>query len=114
MFYRVTHTTTYDYTASISLPYPLLRLGPPPLPHQRSLQHQIQVDPPPAVVERHVDYFGNAVTFLTMEGVHKKLVVQSESHVAKTSAILPVPAETPAWESVRASGCGRQLGPSLE
>jgi len=114
MFYRVTHTTTYDYTDSISLSYHLLRLAPRHLPHQRCLQHQIQVDPPPAVVERHVDYFGNAVTFLTMEGVHKKLVVQSESHVAKTSAILPVPAETPAWESVRASGSGRQLGPSLE
>ena len=114
MIYRVTHTTTYDYTDSISLSHHLLRLSPRNLPHQRCLHHEVHIDPQPAIAERHVDYFGNAVTFLTIEGAHKKLVVKSESNVSLMPPAVPVSAETPAWENVRESGRGRQMGHSLE
>src|SRR3954454_21347461 len=114
MIYRVTHTTSYDYTDNISLSHHLLRLAPGNLPHQRCLQHELQIDPRPAIAERHVDYFGNAVTFLTIEGAHKQLVVKSESNVSLRAPVLPLPAETLPWESVRASASGRQLGHALE
>jgi transglutaminase-like putative cysteine protease len=114
MIYRITHTTTYDYTDSVSLSHHLLRLKPRTLPHQRCLDHQLKIDPQPATTELHHDYFGNAVTFLTVEGVHKKLIVKSESKVEVTPRIIPAPAETLAWETVRESSRGRQMGQSLE
>ena len=114
MIYRISHTTTYDYTDSISLSHHLLRLSPRNLPHQRCLHHEVHIDPQPAIAERHVDYFGNAVTFLTIEGAHKKLVVKSESNVSLMPPAVPASAETPAWENVRESGRGRQMGHSLE
>jgi len=114
MIYRVIHTTTYNYTESVSLSHHLLRLAPRNLPYQCCLGHHTHIEPQPATCQRHSDYFGNAVTFLTIEGAHKKLVVKSESQVALTPRIIPAPAETLAWERVRSSCCGRQIGPSLE
>ncbi|MDB6024782.1 MAG: transglutaminase [Verrucomicrobiales bacterium] len=114
MIYRVTHTTTYDYTDSVSLSHHLLRLMPRDLPHQRCLTHAVDIDPKPAIAERHFDYFGNAVTFLTIEGAHRKLIVKSESSVAVTPRVIPPPAETLAWESVRESSRGQQIGHSLD
>src|SRR4051812_33966589 len=114
MNYQITHTTIYDYTDTVSLSHHHLRLAPRNLPHQRCLQHAVHITPHPALAERHVDYFGNAVTFLTIEGAHKQLVVKSESNVSVRAPILPLPAETLPWESVRASASGRQLGHALE
>ncbi|MEO7299809.1 MAG: transglutaminase family protein [Verrucomicrobiota bacterium] len=114
MTYKINHTTTYDYTESVSLSHHLLRLAPRDLPHQRCLNHNVEVAPQPAISERHFDYFGNAVTFLTIEGAHKKLVVTSESQVSVTPRATPAPAETLAWENVRTSSRGRQMGQSLE
>ena len=114
MLYRITHTTTYDYADSVSLSHHLLRLAPRNLSHQRCLHHDIQINPQPSIAERHTDYFGNVVTFVTVEGAHKKLVVKSESDVTVTPPILPFAAETPAWETVRESSRGRQIGHSLE
>src|SRR5207244_2619546 len=82
--------------------------------HQRCLSHEVQIDPPPAVVKPHLDYFDNAVTFVTIEGAHKRLTVKSASKVLMTRPFLPIPAETPAWETVREFSRGLQIGPSLE
>ncbi|MEO6036711.1 MAG: transglutaminase family protein [Verrucomicrobiota bacterium] len=114
MNYKITHTTTYNYTDSVSLSHHLLRLTPRELLHQRCLHHDVRIDPEPAVSQRDFDYFGNAVTFLTLEGPHKKLVVKSESHVALAPHLIPAPAETPFWERVRDSSRGQQIGHSLE
>jgi transglutaminase-like putative cysteine protease len=42
------------------------------------------------------------------------LIVKSESTVAVTARLLPSPAETLAWETVRQSSRGQQMGHSLE
>lgn len=114
MTYKITHATTYDYTDSVSLSHHLLRLAPRDLPHQRCLHHDVQIDPQPAIAERHFDYFGNAITFLTIEGAHKKLVVKSESNVTIIPRVMSAPAETLSWETVRSSSRGRQIGHSLD
>src|SRR5688572_18672786 len=114
MIYKVTHTTTYDYTASVSLSHHLLRLTPRDLMHQRCQHHEVLIDPQPAVAVQHFDYFGNAVTFVTIEGAHKTLTVKSVSDVSVLRPRVPVPAETPAWEHVRDFSRGRQIGHSLD
>lgn len=114
MTYEVTHTTTYNYRDAVSLSHHVLRLSPRGLAHQRCLSHEVHIDPQPAVVEPHFDYFHNAVTFVTIEGAHKRLTVKSTSKVFLTRPLLPIPAETPAWETVRESCRGWQIGPSLD
>lgn len=114
MTYKITHTTTYNYTDTVSLSHHLLRLAPRHLSYQRCLNHEVNIAPHPAIAERHSDYFGNAVTFLTIEGAHKELVIKSESQVAVTARVLPTPAETLTWETVRESSRGQQIGRSLD
>ena len=114
MIYELTHTTTYDYRDTVSVSHHVLRLTPRGLSHQRCLSHAVQIDPLPVVSQPHWDYFGNAVTFVTVEGAHRRLVVTSSSTVSLTNPRWPDPAETPAWETVREFSRGQQIGPALD
>src|SRR5882724_3933629 len=101
MRYDITHTTTYDYTDSVSLSHHVVRLQPRNLPGQRCRENTLEIQPHPAVLKSHVDYYGNRVSFVTVEGAHRKLVATSRSRVEVTGARWPAPADTPAWEAVR-------------
>jgi transglutaminase-like putative cysteine protease len=99
--FEVTHTTTYDYRAPVTVSHHLMRLTPRALPKQRLLDHSIEVNPKPATTNLRVDYFGNDVTFATIEQAHRKLTVTSRSRVAVSPAFIPESSETPTWETVR-------------
>jgi len=114
MIYKVSHVSTYDYTDNVSLSHHLLRLKPRGLPHQRCLANTVEIDPQPAISEQHIDYFGNCVTFVTIEGAHRTLTIRSTSQVSVMHPNVPAPAETPAWETVREFNRGHQIGPALE
>ena len=115
MIFKITHTTTYDYADSVSLSHHLLRLRPRELPHQRCLGHEVRIEPKPAVAEQHFDYFGNAVTFVTIEGRAQNTDGEiRERSVGDASAACLLPAETPAWETVREFSRGRQIGQALD
>jgi transglutaminase-like putative cysteine protease len=101
MTYRLTHTTTYEYGGAVSLSHHMLRLQPRELPRQRCLRNELQIDPRPDVLCAHRDYFGNPMTFVTIGGSHRKLVVTSLSQVEITAPAPPAPAQTPAWEIAR-------------
>ena len=98
--YEVVHTTEYDYSESVAVSHHLARLSPRVLPHQQRLDHELQIDPAPAVMTTHTDYFGNAVTYFAMQGAHKHLTVRARSRVAVQAASLPTPSDTPPWETV--------------
>ena len=100
MNYEVTHTTEYGYGEAVSVSHHLLHLNPRELPGQKCGLYQLIVDPPPAVTTKRVDYFGNTVTFLAMQGPYERLTVQTRSKVTVSPARLPDPAATPAWETV--------------
>lgn len=114
MIYKITHTSTYDYRDPVSLSHHVMRLSPRLLSHQRCLHHEVITHPHPKVTASHTDYFGNPVTFVTIEGAHRQLVVTSSSSVSVIERRLPAPVETPAWESVREFCRGRQIGPGLD
>lgn len=114
MNYEIIHTTTYDYRDAVSVSYHVLRLNPRGLSHQRCLSHEVHIDPQPAVAKSHVDYFGNTVTFVTVEGPHKRLTVKSVSQVSVTRPPLPLAQETPAWETAREFCRGEQIGTALD
>jgi transglutaminase-like putative cysteine protease len=98
--YEVAHTTEYDYSLPVAVSHHLACLAPRVLPRQRVLRHDLQIEPPPAAISTHTDYFGNAVTFFAMEGPHQHLTVRARSQVVLEAASLPPATETPPWESV--------------
>lgn len=100
MTYELAHRTTYDYTNAVSLSHHTLRLQPRNLARQRCLSTTLEINPHPGVMQTHADYFGNAMTFVTVEGPHRSLVITSRSRV-EINAVAPKPEKTPAWEKVR-------------
>ncbi len=101
MIYDITHTTTYEYTDPVSLSQHTVRLHPRDLPRQRCLANRLVIDPRPAVAQWHFDYFGNWLTFVTIEGAHKQMAATSQSRVEVSSPDWPDPDRTPPWEAVR-------------
>ena len=99
--FEITHTTTYEYHAPVTVSHHLMRLTPRSMSRQRRLDHVIEVEPTPAATTRRTDYFGNDVTFATIERTHRRLCVISRSQVAVSPAFIPDAGETPAWETVR-------------
>ena len=98
--YEVAHTTEYDYSLPVAVSHHLACLAPRVLPRQKVLRHDLEIEPRPAAISTHTDYFGNAVTFFAMEGPHQRLTVRARSQVTLEAASLPEPADTPPWESV--------------
>jgi transglutaminase-like putative cysteine protease len=101
MTYDLTHTTTYDYVNSVSLSHHVVRLHPRNLGRQKCFRNKLQIQPGPAVMQTHRDYFGNDVTFVTIEGPHKHLAITSRSRIELQPLPSPVSSETPDWEMVR-------------
>lgn len=106
--FEITHATTYDYQSPVTVGHHLLRLAPRRLPRQSPLAHAVSLDPAPATLCSHTDYFGNEVAFVIVEGAHRRLRVTARSRVAVGAAYIPDATETPSWESVR-SVCQRDL-----
>ena len=98
--YEVVHTTEYDYSESVAVSHHLAHLTPRFLPHQQRLCHDLQIEPAPAAMTTHTDYFGNAATFFAMQGAHRHLIVRARSRVALHTQNLPSPTGTPPWEAV--------------
>lgn len=101
MIYEISHTTTYEYHDTVSLSHHSLRLSPREFPRQKSLEATLKIAPDPNTIESRVDYFGNQMTFVTVEGTHRRLVVTSSSKIEVKEPVVPLPAETLAWEEVR-------------
>ncbi len=99
--FQITHTTSYEYHAPVTVSHHLMRLTPRALTRQRLLEHEIEVHPTPAATNQRIDYFGNDVTFATIERTHRQLSVISRSRVAVSPAFIPDAGETPGWETVR-------------
>lgn len=114
LLYEISHVTAYDYVGSVAISHHLVRLAPRPLAHQRVLAHELVIEPRPAVLSGHLDYFGNHTQFMTVEGAHSRLVIRSHASVAVGPVFVPDPAETAPWESVRAMCQADHAGPGLE
>ena len=101
MRYRVTHSTTYAYANPVSMCHNEVRLTPRPTRGQVPLRTQLLVDPAPATLATHLDYFGNTVTFLTIPSAHDELTITAMSDVDVTPIATPAAETSLAWEQVR-------------
>jgi transglutaminase-like putative cysteine protease len=70
------------------------------MPSQRVLEHRLHVDPLPAYLHNHKDYFGNAVTSFGVFEKHARFEATASS-VVELEAQSSEPRTAPPWEVVR-------------
>jgi transglutaminase-like putative cysteine protease len=79
MRYDVRHRTTYRYSQPVSISHHVLRL----VPRRHDLQvlraSSLSIEPNPALRSDAEDYFGNPLTFLTVQEQHEQLTIESRS-----------------------------------
>ena len=114
MIYDLNHVTTYEYSGSVSLSHHTLRLQPSGMERQKCLENILEINPAPAVTQAHVDYFGNPMTFVTVEGTHRSLSIASRSRVEVSALKPPKPELTPAWEVVRGFFAAEKFNGEIE
>jgi transglutaminase-like putative cysteine protease len=100
MRYDVRHRTTYRYSQPVSISHHVLRLTPRPCDHQVLHESTVTVTPPPAVRSDASDYFGNPVTYLTIQEQHQQLVIEAGSRIDVAAPPPREPSRTMPWERV--------------
>jgi transglutaminase-like putative cysteine protease len=99
--YQVIHQTVYNYESEVSISHHLTRLTPRARPGQTCASHSLQVEPAPAVSSQREDYFGNSITFLTLEHPHRQLNIRATNIVdLEPRAQLELDQSEP-WEQIR-------------
>lgn len=101
MRYSISHKTTYEYNNLVSVSHHVIRLQPRTRSYQHNLKYQLDAEPLPARVDSHQDYFGNHLSFVAIEGPHRRLVVSSQCQVEVLTKPAVAPADSPPWETVR-------------
>ena len=113
MIYEVSHRTRYRYSAPISISHHVLHLAPRTCEHQRCLQSVLEVTPAPASSVDDTDYFGNPVTYLTVQESHTELSFHSRSLVEVSAVQPPRPGTTVPWETAVAQLAGDRSADGL-
>jgi transglutaminase-like putative cysteine protease len=96
-----THTTTYRYSAPVSICHTEVHLQPRESRSQAVLAHALTVEPPPDCYLGRRDYFGNEVTYFSIHEQHRRLTITARSVVELQAAPPLQPGLTPPWEQVR-------------
>src|SRR5947209_372358 len=99
MIYRIVHKTTYRYKSTVSFGDHVACLTPRNLPHHRCIRHELRITPH-AVCSARVDYFGNQLSFFTVQEPHTRLIVEARSEVVLDCGKISSPPESPPWEEV--------------
>lgn len=81
MIYRIRHVTEYRYPERVSLCHNESRLTPRSTPRQRCLLSSVISEPAPRYRSDREDFFGNRVSFLSIEQAHTEFRVMAESRV---------------------------------
>ncbi len=100
VLYSVRHRTTYRYEQAVSISHHVLRLVPRNCPRQTLRQSMLSLQPAAAVGGEGLDYFGNPVTYATIQEQHLDLVIEASSLVEVRAQPVPDSRDTPEWESL--------------
>ena len=101
MIFKISHRTTYSYSQPVSISRHALHITPRRHRRQACRRSVLTVDPQTAVNMGVVDYFGNPVTFLTIQEPHNKLVIHAMSVVVVDGASAPGPVASQACEHAK-------------
>jgi transglutaminase-like putative cysteine protease len=100
VIYRVTHKTRYEYADAVSLSHNLVRMRPREHSAQTCRWHELTISPPPAIQRDRLDYFGNQVSWFSLQEPHTELTIESTSEVEVRLELRPDLAHSVAWEQV--------------
>jgi transglutaminase-like putative cysteine protease len=109
MRYQVQHLTSYGYADPVSLCHSIAHLKPRETPFQRCLKANLRINPWPSVVREHRDFFGNRVSYFSVQQSHLNLEITASAELEVWSPSYPEPASTQPWEMACAE---RQQPPS--
>lgn len=102
MKYQIKHVTQYAYSDPVTFCHNKANLTPHDLPLQSCEMNRVEIRPRPAVSIQRKDYYGNTVTYFSMQEPHRKLIVTSHSLVSVEEAPGYNPEATLPWERVAA------------
>jgi len=97
MIYNLVHRTTYTYKYPVSVGDHVACLKPRTFKNNKLLSNEIRISPTPRTLTEREDFFGNTISFFTVQEPHQKLVVEATSRVATSDAKLPGDPSLP-WE----------------
>jgi transglutaminase-like putative cysteine protease len=103
MIYKIIHRTTYKYKYPVSVGSHVACLKPRSLTRHRLAQSELHIEPGPATMTERVDYFGNHLSFFTIEEPHSELVVEARSQVVMEGNEPSMAQSSPPWEEVARS-----------
>ncbi len=101
MIYRVSHATRYTYADAIPLSHNVVRMRPRDHSSQTCRWHTLSVLPIPAVSNERLDYFGNQVTWLSLQEPHTELTIAAESEIEVKLNLRPDISQGDSWQQVR-------------
>ncbi|MBL9091858.1 MAG: transglutaminase family protein [Planctomycetaceae bacterium] len=114
MMYRVRHSTVYTYDETVPVCQNEAHLKPRNAATQKCLSNNLLIAPPPATTAERNDYFGNHVTFFTIQEGHRRLAITAESVVTVVEGAPPAAEESGSWETTTDLLRGYSDGSHLE
>lgn len=100
MIFEVSHRTTYQYAEPVTLAHNEAHLTPRHFGRQRCLSNRLIILPTPTATRVRTDYFGNQVTYFTVEEEHSELSITVISQVELGQRAEIDPTTTAPWETV--------------
>ncbi|MBK8174694.1 MAG: transglutaminase family protein [Rhodospirillales bacterium] len=100
MLYEVSHRTTYRYSIPVSFSHHLLHLSPRACAHQTCHRTALIILPTPSQHSSGTDYYGNPVTYITLQNQHKELILHARSVIEVMSLPKVIPEQTQPWDDV--------------
>lgn len=98
MVYNVSHRTIYRYSYPVSVGEHVACLKPRSFLRNSLVQNTLNIYPIPSTLTERVDYFGNTLSFFTVEEPHKVLIVEAKSKVKIDGQTSPAPGLSRPWE----------------
>lgn len=103
MKYRITHTTRYRYSTSVSVCHNVVMLTPRTCLRMQVHEHQLQISPMPERTFQRNDMFGNVVRRFSLEESHTQLTITATSLVSVNSRAPSIDASSPACREISGS-----------
>jgi transglutaminase-like putative cysteine protease len=99
MKFRIQHVTRYEYAEPVSLCHSIAHLKPIQTRRQRCHLANLRIDPWPAVTREHEDFFGNRVSYFSIQQAHDALEVTAVSEIEVIDPVLTLETgKTAPWE----------------
>ena len=86
MKFHIVHTTRYRYSQPVGLCHNEAHLRPRSFEQQQCVDARLDISPRPARYDERTDYFGNPVTYFSVQAPHDQLTVTATSTVRRAVA----------------------------